>query len=276
MKEKSNITLWILITTMNNGINRVKKELLSQLKNVDEIIISHQITDKNIIPENIEEIKKYHKNIKYVYMNEKWLSKNRNNALKYSNTDICHICDDDLNYIKWFEKIIKKAYEKNDYDIITFQAENNEWKKHFKIKEWKHNRFSILKIWSWGIIFRRNNIIQKNIKFDENFWLWAQYSVWEENIFLTECYKKGLKIFHNDNSIVIHPDESSWINYKNRKDLIIARIKVFKKLFWFIWWFVGIFYFTISHYKYYKNYFSIEEFFILSFKSFINYGWKNI
>jgi len=270
MGKESKLTLWILITTMNYWINRVKKELLPQLKNIDEIIISHQITDKKIFPENIDNIKKYHKNIKYVFMNEKWLSKNRNNALKSSTTDICHICDDDLNYIELFENIIKEEYKKNNYDIISFQAENEEWKKHFKVKEWKHNIFSILKIWSWGITFRRKSILDNKILFDENFWLWAKYPVSEENIFLTDCYRNRLKIFHNNNSIVIHSDESSWINYENRKDLIIARIKVFKKLFWFIWWFVWIFYFTILHYKYYKKYFSIREFFILSFKSFIN------
>jgi len=264
---KKELTLWILITTMNEWINRVKKELLKQLKNVDEIVISHQITNKNIIPEKLESLKKYHKNIKYTFMNEKWLSKNRNNAFKYSTTDICHICDDDLNYIKWFEKIIKKEYEKNNFDIITFQAENDKLEKHFNIKDWIHNRLSILKVWSIWITFRRKNILKLWINFDINYGLWAKFPVWEENIFLTDCYKKGLKLVHSNQSIVIHTNESSWIDYNNRKDLIIARIKVFKRLFWFVGWFLGVFYFTILHYKYYKNDFSVKEFFILSLKS---------
>jgi len=44
-------TLGILITTMNEGIERVKNTLLPELQNVDEVIISHQITDENISPE---------------------------------------------------------------------------------------------------------------------------------------------------------------------------------------------------------------------------------
>ena len=265
------LTLWIIITTMNNWIKRVKKELLPQLKNVDEIIISHQIIDKNIIPEKIEELKKYHKNIKYSVLNEKWLSKNRNNWLKLAQSDIIHICDDDLNFKNNFVEIIKEEYLKNkNADIITFQAENEKWEKHFQVKKWEHNRFSILRIWSWGITFKRNKVLEKNISFDENFWLWEKYPVWEENIFLTDCYKKWLKIYHSDKSIVIHPDESSWIDYKNREDLVIARIKLFKRLFWFLWWFAWIFYFTILHYKYYKKYFSIKKFIILSFKSLVN------
>lgn len=261
---QNNPTLWILITTMNSWIERVKKELLPQLKWVDEIIISHQITDNNIIPETLNLWEK----VKYVYMFSSWLSKNRNNALKNSSSDICYICDDDLNFIEWFSNIIKSEYKKSNFDIITFQAQNQSWKKHFNLKEWVHNRFSVLKIWSWWITFNRKSILEKWLKFDENFWLWTKYPVWEENIFLTDSIKKWLKMYHSDKSIVIHPDESSWIDY--REELIIARIKVFKRLFWFIWWFAGVFYFTILHYKYYKTKFSILEFFILSLKSLIH------
>lgn len=260
----NNLTLWVLITTMNYWITRVKKDLLKQLKNVDEVIISHQITEESIKPEESF----LWENVKYFYMYNKWLSKNRNNALKNCSTDICYICDDDLNFIDWFEKIIINEYKKSSYDLITFQAENDEWEKHFNINEWWHNRLSVLKIWSWWVTFRRKSILEKDIMFDEKFWLGAKFPVWEENIFLTDCFKKWLNLFHSDKSIVIHSNESSWINY--RKDLIIARIKVFKRLFWFFWWFVWIFYFTIFHYKYYKWKYSVIEFFILSFKSLVN------
>lgn len=261
---QNNLTLWVLITTMNEWIYRVKNELLPQLKNVDEVIISHQITDWSILPES----NNLWENVKYFFMFEKWLSKNRNNALKYSKSDICYICDDDLNFIAWFDEIIKNEYKKSDYDIITFQAENESWKKHFKLKEGNHNRFSVLKIWSWWITFKRESLIKNNIYFDESFWLGTKYPVWEENIFLTDSIKKWLKMYHSDKPIVIHPNESSWIDY--REELIIARIKVFKRLFWFIWWSAWVFYFTILHYKYYKTKFSTKEFFILSFNSLVD------
>lgn len=263
---QNNITLSILITTMNDGIYRVKKELIPQLKNIDEVIVSHQITDKNIKPET----KSLGNNVKYVFMREKWLSKNRNNALKYATADICHICDDDLNFLAWFEKTIKNTYQKTWAEIITFQAENDQWKKHFPIKEWKHNIFSILRLWSWWITFDRKKILEKGISFDENFWLGTKYCVGEENIFLTDCYKWWLSMYHSDKSIVIHPDESSWIDYNGREDLIIARVKVWKRLWWFFWWLVVIPYITVFHYKYYKKYFSIWSFFILSCKSLWN------
>lgn len=260
---KNNITLSVLITTMNEWIHRVKKELLPQLKEVDEVIISHQITDTNIIPEN----NILWDNIKYYVMNEKWLSKNRNNALKFATWDICHICDDDLNYIPWFVDIIKWEYLKNQSDIITFQAENEQWKKHFWVKEWKHNTISILKVSSIWITFNRLLIVKNNFNFNEKFWLWTKYPVGEENIFLSDILKKWFNLAHCNKSIAIHPDESSWIDY--RDELIIARIKVFKKIFWYTWGLLGIIYFSVFHYKYYKSKFSIYFFIITSIKALI-------
>ena len=246
---------------MNEWIDRVVNELLPQLKDADEIIISHQITDKKISPITIE----LWKNIFYTYMTERGLSKNRNNALKKSKADICYICDDDLNFKAWFVKKIKDSYRNSDYDIITFQAEKPNWQLHFNLKEWKHTRFSVLKVWSLGITFRRQSLIDNNLKFDEKFWLGTKFPTWEENIFLTDSYKKKLKMYHYDIPIVIHPEESSGIDYN--RDLIIARIKVFKRLFWFLGWFAWVFYFSFSHYKYYKWKFSFFDFFTLSFKS---------
>ncbi len=260
---KNNITLSILITTMNEKIERVKNELIPQLKNVDEIIISHQITDKNIIPEEDS----LGDNIKYIFMREKWLSKNRNHALKYATSDICHICDDDLDFVDWFEEIIKNTYRRLDADLISFQAQAPNWKKHFPVKKWKHTRFSILRIWSWWITFRREILAKNNIVFDENFWLGAKYPVWEENIFLTDCYKKWLKMYHSNEAIVIHPEESSGIDYKDRQDLIIARIKLWKRVLGIFWGIIAIPYFTLFHYKYYKKYFDFWKFLSLSCKS---------
>lgn len=248
---------------MNSWIERVKKELIPQLWNVDEVIISHQITEKNIQPE----LENLWKNVKYIYMYEKWLSKNRNNALKYATADICHICDDDLDYRDWFEKIILAEYEKNEADIITFQALTPSWNKHFQVSQWKHTRLSILRIWSWWITFRRESLVKNNRIFDENFWLWARYPVWEENIFLADAIKLWCTLRHSDQAIVIHPEESSGINY--RDELIIARIKVWKRLFWFFWWVFAVFYFTIFHFKFYKNQYSIWGFFCLSCKSLV-------
>lgn len=42
------MTIAILITTMNKNLENVIKNLLPQLEKADEIVISHQITEKNL------------------------------------------------------------------------------------------------------------------------------------------------------------------------------------------------------------------------------------
>ena len=268
MKKNKKLTLGILITTCNSNIKRVKKELLPKLikdNEIDEVIISHQIFDKNIKPEK-ELIKG---KIKYFYMFKKGLSKNRNNGIKNSKSDICHICDDDLVYLENFSNIIKEEYLKNNsLDVITFQALDEKNQKHFKIKKGKHNKLSILKIWSCGITFKRNSILNKKIKFDENFGLGSKWVCGEENIFLKNCLDEKLNLFHSDKSIVFHKKESS--GFKFRDELIISRIKVFKRLFGFLGGIFGVIYFTIFKYNEYKNKYSFIKYFWLSLKGLSN------
>lgn len=240
---------------MNQGINRVKKELLPQLKNC-EVIISHQITDNKTKPEK----KSMGKNVKYFYMYDKGLSKNRNNALKNATGDICVICDDDLNYVKGFDKIVKQAYKNNkSADVITFQAIDEEGNFHCKLKKSrKHNFYTILFINSWMITFKRKNAIDNNLTFDENYGLGAEICVGEENIFLKDAFDKKLNLIHNKNPIVVHPDESSGINY--RAELIKSRPLVFKRMYGLLGYLFALVYFPIFHYKLYKEKYSFFEF----------------
>lgn len=261
---KNNPSISILITTLDEGIFWVIQKLLPQLKDADEIIISHQITKSKI--ENIPEF--FPKNTKYISLQWKGLSKNRNHALKYATGDICYICDDDLEILPWALENIKEAYTQNDFDVITFQAIDEFWNRHFHVQEWKHSKISILKVWSWGITFRRKYLEEKNVNFDENFWLWAKYPVWEENIFLKDLIDSWANLYHSDRVIVRHPKESSGILY--RDELIIARVQVWKRLFGFFWGIFSIFYFTLFHYKFYKTKYSMGKFFILSCKGMSN------
>ncbi len=244
------LTLSILITTMNDWIHRVKKELLPQLNNADEVIISHQITDKNIKPEN----KPLWKNVKYFFMHDKWVSKNRNNAIKHATWDICHICDDDISFVKGFEEIIKKAYDKNNKaDLITFQRVTNEWehwKSNYKTKQFTHNNISILYLSSIEVTFRLSYIKKHNLLFNEVFGLWAKYWTWEENIFLKKCLDKKWKLIYLPIPLIIHPIETS--SDSRTKELMIAKKNVFKEMYWKVLWTLLYIMFVIVKYPKYK------------------------
>lgn len=253
---QATLTVWVLITTMNQWLQRVLDELLPQLHEADEVIISHQITD-NITEPYQWDLPTY---VKYSYMFDKWLSKNRNNAIQLATTDICHICDDDLNYIPWFVDIIKKAYTQNNVDLITFQAKDEFGALHYPLKAWKHNTFSVGRISSWWITFK----LSTNLLFDTDYGLWAKYPTWEENIFLRDAQKQSLQLLHDNTPIVIHPRESSGIQYND--DLIQARTMVFKRMYGWIWALASIPYFAILHYHYYQAHYNVLHFLILSLR----------
>ena len=267
MKKTNTLTLGILITTCNENIKKVKKNLLPKLiknKGVDEIIISHQIFDEKTKPEkNLTKGK-----VKYLFLKNKGVSKNRNNCLKYSTSDICHICDDDVIYLKDFEKKIKEEYKKNEnFDLITFQAINQYNVKRYKVKEGRHNIIIPLRLSACGMSFRRKPIIKKNIIFDENFGLGAKYCCGEENIFLKECVDKKLNLRHSNKIIVLHKDlkeKNKLILYKDL--LIISRIQVFKKIYGFLGGVFAVFYFSIFKYREYKNKYSFFKYFWISLK----------
>ncbi len=221
----------ILISTMNQSNS---KELISKMKILDKYIIINQIPNTNI------ELPKKHmkKNMKFLSYHEKGLSKSRNIAIKNASSDICLISDDDMYYEKNLKKIVLDAYEKYvDADIIVFDVDNEEKAKRKKIlKEGKINLFKSMKISSVQITFKRKSIIEKEIKFKENFGAGAKYEFGEENIFLAECLRKGLKIYYIPKKIAtLYKDEkSTWSREQTEEHYNIQGVvyyEISKKLY---------------------------------------------
>ena len=259
--KKNEKKLGLMITTMNYEIDHVLKKFNKYTKNC-KISISHQITDKKIKPKKI-----INKNLKYSFMYNKGLSKNRNNALNNLDSDIILICDDDVTFCKNFKDTILSAYKKYPKsDIITFQIQkpSGELMRNYKPNTFKHNKFSILMVSSICITFRKKSFIENKLKFDKNFGLGAKYCVGEENIFLKDAIDKKLNLRYIPKPIVIHKAESSGSNW--RDELIISRVVVFKRMYGVLGGLASVFYFSIIKYKSYKHKYSFFKFLKLSFK----------
>ncbi|MDR1974377.1 MAG: glycosyltransferase family 2 protein [Bacteroidales bacterium] len=134
-------------------------------------------------------------NIRMISTTDRGLSKSRNLALKNATGDICLICDDDGIFNDNAEDLIKKAYsELPDADIIiTIIQRRKKNKLPNKIK--KLGFKSVLHVSSREISFRREKIIASGIKFDETIGSGVSNAGGEENLFLFDCLKHGLKIY---------------------------------------------------------------------------------
>ena len=210
------------ITTLVSTMNQTENQKLVEKMNIaGNYVVINQITNDNIeLPEKCE----YDNGICISYKG-KGLSKSRNQAINEASTNICIIADDDMDYVKDYCKIIKKSYEKyKDADIIAFVVEHEDKNCEKKImREGRIGFLKSMKISSVQITLKKESIIKNNIKFNEEFGAGSKYYFGEENIFLAECLKKGLKIYYVPKKIaILKKSESTWFKGYTREHFNIS------------------------------------------------------
>jgi len=159
-----------------------------------------------------------------ISLDEKGLSKSRNLAIQNSTADICILADDDVSYINNYSEIVCDAYKKYcDADIIAFQMHRIGTKrsKVYRNEQSWENYISCVKISSVEITFKRESIINSKIKFNELMGSGSEFYLGEENIFLCDALKKGLKILYLPIKIgCVDCSKSTWFEGYNSKYFI--------------------------------------------------------
>ena len=124
------------------------------------------------------------------------------------------IADDDMFYVKNYATTIKQAYKKHpDADIIAFIVDREGKEYTPKIKEeGELNSIMTMKLSSVQLSFKRESIERKGLRFDEEFGAGAKYPWGEENIFLFDCIRAGLKVYYVPVKIatLLDMDKTSW------------------------------------------------------------------
>lgn len=193
--------------------------------------------------------------INYICSDKIGLSRSRNMALQNADfNDIGVMADDDLRYVDNYSGLIEKAFNDNpEYDIITFQVEGiNKHFKNYSDKSKELNYITSLKVSSVEIAFKIDKIKQSGVAFNELFGSGANYRMGEENIFLYECLRRGLKIKYIPLKIAdLYVGDSSWFNGFNQK-YFFDRGAVFTAMSR-RWSTLLILQFAIRHYRRYKS-----------------------
>lgn len=208
------MSVQVLISTMNQKDNL----LANKLKINSDCIILNQCDENNKFT-----LKNKSYNTIIINSKTRGLSKSRNLLIEHATKDICLIADDDLEYVENYEKIVCEQFKRfPNADIIVFQVQGIEEKfKDYPSKEKKLNLVTSMKVASVQIAFRLNSIKMNNIRFNEDFGSGSKYFMGEENIFLFECIRKGLKIQYVPLKIAdLHVGDSSWFSGFNRKFFI--------------------------------------------------------
>ena len=198
MKERPSIE--ILISTMNRTDLLFLKTLFPrhEFKKMNLLIIN-QTKEKMLLHSDIS-------NIRVINSSEFGLSKSRNLAIENAVGDILVIADDDIEYLPGFENIILKAYERHSkVSLIHFQFLNevNSLAKIYPIKEGSINS-SKYYLSSIEMTFRRKQLIDSGIRFDERFGLGARFVSNEEQIIKQQLLNRKLEVIYIPQPICIH------------------------------------------------------------------------
>lgn len=268
MTELSDVSIQVLICTANERLASAIRVALPYKPGVS-YLISHQIFGEHEC-DFIQEMDFINSriDIEYYPTYSKGLSINRNNALSMASSEIILIADDDVVLESDFDQTLRCQFLRHpDADIITFKVRTPEGHsfKSYREKEFKHGRFSLLKVSSIEVAFKRKTVMDTALTFDENFGLGARFVASEENVFLMDAFKKGLNLYFVPLYVACHPKESSGKQW--REELVYSKGALFFRLFGFFG-IVMIFAFAIKKYGQYKDEFTFIEFIRLSLSSF--------
>lgn len=203
----------VLVATMHQKDHNLVEKMNIQ---TNAVVINQ--CDKD----SYEEFEHNGNRIKFISNTQRGLSRSRNLALEKATEDVCIIADDDVVYEDEYEKMVKQAYEElPEADIIVFDiAYENEPNKSGKFGK---DKFQMgyrraLQVNSVRITFKLNAIKDKNIRFNTLFGAGSIYNHGEENIFIKECIKKGLKIYYYPESIaILTSGDSTWFKGYDKK-----------------------------------------------------------
>lgn len=237
----------VLLSCMNEKDYSIIEK--SNLKNVSTLIINQTKEEVNRESDNIKH--------RMIISNTKGLSNSRNLALKNAKEEICILADDDEYFYDSFSAVIESVYKnRNDADIIVFDIKgknSNLGNQGRLLKKWE-----LLKVSSVQITFRRESV-QNKFFFDPLLGAGTGNGSGEENKFLLECYKRGLKIYYEPIEILaLKESESSWFKGYD-KEYFYNRGASTRYIYGFLFSvFYGI-YFIITKYQLYTNNITLRE-----------------
>lgn len=207
------MTIQVLVAAMN----QVDHSLPEKMNIHSDAIVGNQC-DQN----SIEEYEWEGHTIKYLNFAERGVGLNRNNALMRATGDICLFADDDMVYVDEYVDIVCKAFEKYpDADVIAFNLREKEPTRYIIEHDEKVGFFNYLRYGTARVAVRLKSILREGIAFHLCFGGGTEHSHGEDNIFLTDCLKKGLKIYAVPEYIAVLTEErkSTWNNGYNERYL---------------------------------------------------------
>lgn len=152
--------------------------------------------------------------ILWMSLNERGVGLSRNNALMRASGDILLFADDDVVYADDYVEKITGCFENNpksDLIVFNLQSQNPNRPEAIVEREYKLHWYNSLKFGACRIAIRKDAIRQANVFYSLLFGGGAKYQSGEDNLFVIQCLKKGIKGLASNLTIgTVQQEESTW------------------------------------------------------------------
>ncbi len=233
------MTIDILISTIDHGIQSVPGVLLPQKEGVG-YVVSMQYTSEKYLSEIPDELKN-RPDVKLLTLPGRGLSHNRNNAMENSTADVILIADDDERLMPDAVDNILRCYAENpDLDIALFHLDTidgrpfKDYPTHEEIMDYEDACDEGYYPSSLEISMRLRTV-SSGLRFDERFGLGSGiYPCGEEDVLLHHALKFGLNICLFPVVIAQTIDGTTGSRFLYDKDIQRAKGAVFRQCYgWF-------------------------------------------
>lgn len=179
------------IQVLTAAMHQTDHSLVEKMNIKTDAIIANQC-DVN----SVEKFSVGEQNITYLNFAERGVGLNRNNALMRANADVCLFADDDMVYENDYVQTVEKAYaEFPDADVIIFNLIEKEAKRYIIEKPSRVGKLNFLRYGAARVSFKLSSVRANGIYFNQCFGGGTEHSHGEDSIFLSDCLKKGLRVY---------------------------------------------------------------------------------
>ena len=208
---RENKTLELLVAAMN----RDALSLAEEMKLDSDAIIVSQGEEYAY-----EELSFKGHTIRYFSMKERGVGLSRNHSLLRAGADIAVFADQDIVYDEGYaEKILASFDKHSEADVLLFNVQAAPGRETYHIEDYGRVRwYNYGRYPTYSFAVRTKKIHDANITFSLLFGGGARHSNGEDSLFLHDCLKAGLKVYHVPVRIGWEqPGESTWFVGYNEK-----------------------------------------------------------
>ncbi|MGN8929730.1 glycosyltransferase [Collinsella sp. HCP28S3_E12] len=210
------------------------ERLIKKMNLQSDAVIANQCDENRMF-----ELNEGNHYVRVMNFKERGVGLNRNNALMRARGDYCLIADDDMRYVDGYEDIVVRAFRDNPgADVLVFNLKEKTPSRYCITNRHRVHFYNFLRYGAARIAVRLSSIQRVNIYFHLQYGGGTPHSHGEDNIFLADCLKNGLKIVALPLVIAELNDErpSTWNDGYTSKYFIDqgALYRRISRKFWFL------------------------------------------